>query len=223
MYGNQMHVPGTFDAWRFSLGKRMRKEFERSWRVFTRSPEARFERIREPSQAIAVFAEMEVQQSLRMRDGSHHYVLDDAPYSAFYREALLAGLADGSVVLTCLRDGEHLVAAQFGVANGSRYIALRLSNGGDAWSNCSPGRLLLERTAHHLHAAGLTWFDFGIGEYAHKAVFNVSRIPLLDAVEALSWRGWPAVWAWRARRWAKRQAWLVRLLRRGKASPHAVV
>ena len=213
MYGNQMRIVGDFDAWRHTLDKRTRKELERCWRVFTRSPAARFERLTDPAQAVTVFEAMEQQQALRMRDASVRYVLDDAPYRRFYRTALLAGLADGSVVLTCLRDGAHLVAAQFGVANRSRYVALRLSTGGDAWSNCSPGRLLLERTAHHLHERGITWFDFGIGEYAHKAVFNVSRIPLFDTVQALSWRGLPALWAWRLGNGLKDQAWLVRGVR----------
>jgi CelD/BcsL family acetyltransferase involved in cellulose biosynthesis len=215
MYGNQMHAPGTWDEWRHSLPKRVRSEFGRLWRVFARSPQARFERITDPAVALTVFEQLETQQAARMHGVGAHYVLDQPAYRAFYRAALLAGLADGSVVLTALRDGEELVAGQYGVANGQRYVSLRLSTIADErWMNCSPGKLLLERTAHHLHGHGLRWFDFGIGAYAHKNVFGVSAIPLHDAIAALSWRGWPLVWAWRGRRALKRQAWLVRVVRR---------
>ena len=214
MYGNQMHAPGTWDEWRHSLPKRVRKEFERSWRVFMRSPQARFEHVTDPQQALVVFEQLESQQAERMHGHTSRYVLDQPAYRAFYRDALRAGLVDGSVVLTALCDGDQLVAGQLGVANGARYIALRLSTTrSEAWSHCSPGRLLLERTAAHLHAQGLRWFDFGIGAYSHKTVFGVTAIPLFDAIEALSWRGRPMVWAWRARRALKRQAWLVRVVR----------
>jgi CelD/BcsL family acetyltransferase involved in cellulose biosynthesis len=214
MFGNQFHVADDWDTWRHTLDKRVRKEFERSWRVFTRSPQARFERVTEPQAALQLLVELEYQQSQRMTQLGLDYQLDQPVFSGFYRQALLGGLADGSVVLTALRDGDTLVAAQFGIANRHRYVALRLSMGGDEWKACSPGRLLCEQTARHLHAQGLHWFDFGIGDYRHKHMFGVSHIPLLDGCEALSWRGLPVTWAWRFRRALKRQAWLMHVWRR---------
>jgi CelD/BcsL family acetyltransferase involved in cellulose biosynthesis len=204
MFGNQFSVEGPWEGWRRGLDKRVRKEIERCWRVFERSPDARFERITDPVQAQALFAELERQQSERMA-ATPHYRLDRAPYRAFYRELMAAGLADGSVVLTALRDGDAVVSALFGVANGTRYIALRQSLGGDAWKACSPGRLLDEGTARHMHAQGLTTFDFGVGDYFHKTTLGMAPIPLRDACVALSWRGRPAVAVWHLRRWLKQQ------------------
>ena len=217
MFGNQFHVAGDWDAWRYSLDKRVRKEMERCWRVFTRSDEARFERLTDLAAAQQVFAELEQQQSKRMHQAGVRYVLDEPVFRDFYRQVLNDGLAAGSVVLMALRDGEHIVAALFGVANKDRFIALRLSIGGDEWKNCSPGRLLCERTARHLHEQGLRWFDFGIGDYFHKETFQVTHIPLHDACAALSWRGVPLTWWWRLRRVLKRQGWLVALSRRFRA------
>ena len=214
MFGNQFHAPGDWDTWRHSLDKRVRKELERCWRVFTRSAEARFERITEPVRARAVLEALERLQAERVQGLGYRYVLDQPAWRDLYREALAGGLADGSVVLTALHDGEQLVAALFGVANARRFIALRLVTGGDAWKACSPGRLLLERSARDLHASGLHWFDFGIGEYAHKEVFKVSTIALVDACEALSWRGRPLAWAWALRRALKRNRWLVQAVRK---------
>jgi CelD/BcsL family acetyltransferase involved in cellulose biosynthesis len=216
MFGNAFHVPGSWDDWRHTLDKRVRKEFERAWRVFTRSEEARFEQVTDAREAEQLFATLEVQQSRRMNEVGVRYVLDEPPYRAFYGQALRDGLASGEVVLTALRDGDQVVAAQLGVASGQRYIALRLSTGGDAWKACSPGRLLCERTARHLHEKGLKWFDFGIGDYQHKQMFDVGHIALVDGCEALSWRGQPLAWHWRFRRAMKRQTWLVALVRRLK-------
>jgi CelD/BcsL family acetyltransferase involved in cellulose biosynthesis len=206
MFGNQVDVSGDWDAWRHSLNKRVRKEFERSWRVFTRSPEARFERITDPAQAMPVFEELERLQSRRMQHLGDRYRLDQAAYRDFYRRLLASGLADGSVVLTALRDGERLAAAQLGVRGGNRYVALRLATGGEEWKHCSPGRLSCERTGHHLQAQGLRWMDFGIGDYFHKDIFQGTHIPLFDACEALSWRGVPWVRAWHWRQARKRAA-----------------
>jgi CelD/BcsL family acetyltransferase involved in cellulose biosynthesis len=214
MFGNQFQVTDSWDDWRHSLDKRVRKEFERCWRVFTRSEQARFERVTDSQAALQLLEQLEHQQKLRMDRLSYDYVLDRPAYRAFYRQALAGGLADGSVVLTALRDGDDVVAAQLGIANRYRYIALRLSTGGDEWKTCSPGRLLCERTAQHLHEQGLRWFDFGIGDYRHKQMFQVSHMPLFDGCEALSWRGLPLTWAWRLRRALKRQSWLVARWRR---------
>jgi CelD/BcsL family acetyltransferase involved in cellulose biosynthesis len=204
MFGNQFVVQGPWEEWRHSLDKRVRKEIERCWRVFERSPVARLERVRDPVQAQALFDTLEQQQSERL-GALPHYRLNRAPYRAFYRRLLAAGLTDGSVVLTALRDGDTVVSALFGVANGQRYIALRQSIGGPAWKALSPGRLLDEGTARQMHAAGLNTFDFGVGDYFHKTTLGMQPIALRDACVALSWRGVPARGAWYLRRWAKRR------------------
>jgi len=226
MFGNQFSVAGgDWDAWRHTLDKRVRKEIERCWRVFQRSPQARFEQVRDLPRALALFDVLDQQQSERLQALGVPHALDAPACRAFYRQALAQGLASGEVVLTALLDGPHVVSAMLGVANGQRYIALRQSLGGDAWMHCSPGRLLDEATARHLHASGLRFFDFGIGDYHHKAALRMAPIPLRDACVALHWRGWPAALAWRLRRALKRQAALRalvrRLRRRGRLGPAA--
>ena len=195
-----------WDAWRYTLDKRVRKEFERAWRVYTRSPQARFERITDPALAQQAYAHLAARQAERLRATGHDYRLDQPAYSAFYQRLVEGGLADGSVVLTALRDGDTWVAVQLGVANSRRCIALRLCSEGGAWAACSPGRLSCERTGHHLWTQGRLVMDFGIGAYHHKAVFQGSPVPLLDACVALSAWGkpWVALWLWRQR--TKRRA-----------------
>jgi CelD/BcsL family acetyltransferase involved in cellulose biosynthesis len=83
------------------------------------------------------------------------------------------------------------VATLLGIRTGSRYVMIRISNAGEKWSNCSPGRLIIERTMAALHRDGVRAFDFSVGNYAYKRRFGVTRLPLIDISAALSWRGWP--------------------------------
>jgi len=69
---------------------------------------------------------------------------------------------------------------------------LRNSNAGEKWSNCSPGRLIIERTMAALHQDGVRSFDFSIGNYAYKRRFGVAPLRLVDITAALSWRGIPS-------------------------------
>lgn len=215
-FGNAFSAPEGWEAWRRSLDKTVRKEIERCWRVFERSPTARFEQAQTVDQALALFAELDAQQAARARQLGQHYQLDQPAYQAFYRQLITEGHASGQVLLTALRDGDAVVAALLSVASSQRMVALRQSIGGAAWKAMSPGRLLDDGTARHLHAHGLTQFDFGIGDYRHKAVLKMAPIALRCGCVALSWRGWPGVAAWHARRWLKarpglRALWLGRI------------
>jgi len=215
MFGNQFAVRGDWQAWRNSLDRHTRKEIERSWRVFQRSDTARFERVTDVQEALVLFETLERQQSARLAERTPNYAGDTPRFKAFYRKALAAGVEGGSVVLTVLRDGEHVVSALFGLANGERYIGLRQSiNAADTWRPCSPGRLLDEQTARHMHEQGLLYFDFGIGDYFHKQALKMQMIPLLDVCQALSWRGLPLALAWELRQRLQSLAWLVSLKRR---------
>ena len=77
--------------------------------------------------------------------------------------------------LSALTVGEEIVATLLGIRSGSRYVMVRISNAGGKWSNCSPGRLIIERTMAALHEDGVREFDFSIGNYAYKRRFGVTR------------------------------------------------
>jgi CelD/BcsL family acetyltransferase involved in cellulose biosynthesis len=83
------------------------------------------------------------------------------------------------------------VATLLGVRDRARYTMIRISNAGGKWSNCSPGRLIIERTMAALHRDGVRVFDFSVGNYAYKRRFGAKRVPLAELSAALSPRGWP--------------------------------
>jgi CelD/BcsL family acetyltransferase involved in cellulose biosynthesis len=188
---NVVTTGDDFDAYRYSLERTVRKELERSWRVFTRHPGAAFRILTGHDEALRTLSAMETQQDSRMRHLGLKFMLNDETCAAFYRSLVSENLASGYAVLTALTVGDEVVATLLGVRSGARYVMVRISNAGDKWSNCSPGRLIIERTMAALHADGVRHFDFSIGNYAYKRRFGVVPVALAEITAALSWRGWP--------------------------------
>jgi CelD/BcsL family acetyltransferase involved in cellulose biosynthesis len=189
--GNVVTTGDDFDAYRHSLERSVRKELERSWRVFTRDPGAAFQIVTSGSEARRVLSTMEIQQDARMRRLGLNFILNDESCAAFYRHLVDENLGSGYVVLSVLTVGKEVVATLLGIRNGSRYVMVRISNAGEKWSKCSPGRLIIERTMAELHRDGVRHFDFSIGNYAYKRRFGVTPLALAEITAALSWRGLP--------------------------------
>jgi CelD/BcsL family acetyltransferase involved in cellulose biosynthesis len=191
--GNIVMIGDDFDAYRYSLERTVRKNLERCWRVFTRDPAAALRIVTDRNEALRVLSIMEMQQGARMRHLGLNFILNDETSAAFYRNLVGEGLHSGYAVLSALTSGEEVVATLLGIRSGSRYVMLRNSNAGEKWSNCSPGRQIIERTMAALHQDGVRSFDFSIGNYAYKRRFGVAPLALVDITAALSWRGWPYV------------------------------
>ena len=217
--GNIVSTGEDFDAWRYTLERTVRKELERSWRVFTRDPAAAFKIISGKDEALRVLSTMEAQQGDRMQHLGLNFVLNDETYAAFYRNLVDQNLGNGYAVLSALTVGDEVVATLLGIRQGARYVMVRISNAGEKWSNCSPGRLIIERTMAALHKDGVRQFDFSIGNYAYKRRFGVQPIALVDFTAALSWRGLPYALRDRAARWLRRHPRLAESIKRAMGKP----
>ncbi|MGY3606139.1 MULTISPECIES: GNAT family N-acetyltransferase [unclassified Bradyrhizobium] len=217
--GNLVTTGDDYDAWRYTLERTVRKELERSWRVFTRDPTANFAIAADSDEALRILTTTEAQQSSRMQSLGVNFILNDENCAAFYRGLVGSGTGSGYAIVSALTAGEEVVATLLGVRNGSRYVMIRISNAGDKWSNCSPGRLIIERTMAALHKQGVREFDFSIGNYAYKRRFGVKRLPLLDISAALSWRGLPHALRDRAAQELRRYPRLTTYLKRALGKP----
>ncbi len=217
--GNVVTSGDDFDAWRFTLERTVRKELERSWRVFSRDSAAAFRIITDKDEALRLLSTMESQQGGRMQQLGLNFVLNDETYAAFYRNLVEANVGNGYAVLSALTVGDEVVATLLGIRQGSRYVMVRISNAGEKWSNCSPGRLVIERTMAALHKDGIRQFDFSIGNYAYKRRFGVARIALVDFSAALSWRGLPYALRDRAARWLRGHPGMVDRIKRVMGKP----
>ena len=83
--GNLVTTGDDFDAWRVRWSATVRKELERSWRVFTAYPAAAFQIVSDKDEALRVLSTMEAQQGDRMQHLGVNFVLNDETYAAFYR------------------------------------------------------------------------------------------------------------------------------------------
>jgi CelD/BcsL family acetyltransferase involved in cellulose biosynthesis len=217
--GNLVATGDDFDAWRYTLERTVRKELERSWRVFTRDSAAAFRIVTDKDEALRLLATMESQQGERMQQLGLNFVLNDETYAAFYRNLVDANVGNGYAVLSALTVGDEVVATLLGIRQGARYVMVRISNAGEKWSNCSPGRLVIERTMAALHRDGIRQFDFSIGNYAYKRRFGVARIALLDFTAALSRRGQLYALRDRAARWLRGHPALADRIKRALGKP----
>jgi CelD/BcsL family acetyltransferase involved in cellulose biosynthesis len=184
-----------------------------------RHPAATFKIVADRNEALRILSIMEVQQGRRMQQLGLHFILNDEACAAFYRKLVGIGVDNGYVVVSALTVGEEVVATLLGIRTGSRYLMIRISNAGEKWSNCSPGRLIIERTMAALHKQGMREFDFSIVNYAYKRRFGVARLPLVDISAALSWRGIPYALRDRAARELRRYPRLALYVRRALGRP----
>ena len=217
--GNVVNTGEDYDAWRFTLEKTVRKELERSWRVFTRDPAASFEIVSNNNEALRILSTTEVQQGTRMQSLGLNFILNDETCAAFYRNLVRDGVGSGYAVVTALKVGDEIVATLLGIRCGARYVMIRISNAGEKWSNCSPGRLIIERTMAALHQEGVREFDFSVGNYAYKRRFGVMPLPLVDISAALGWRGMPYALRDRAARELRNYPKLATRLKRALGKP----
>ncbi|MGF6308205.1 CelD/BcsL family acetyltransferase involved in cellulose biosynthesis [Bradyrhizobium sp. i1.8.4] len=219
--GNLLTIGDDYDAWRYELDRKVRKELGRSWRVFTREPSAAFKFAADTDEALDLLSVTEVQQGDRLLGLGLNYVLDNADCTAFYRDLVREGTDRRYAVMTALTTSNEVVATLLGIRTGSRYVMIRISNAGEKWSVCSPGRLIIDRTIEALHKDGVREFDFSIGNYSYKRRFGPQRMPLVDLGAPLSRRGRPHALRDRAvlalRRYPKLSARLKTLL--GKSEP----
>lgn len=188
--GNLISVGESFADYHRSLGKPVRSEFDRSWRVFNRdAPGARYTTITDAAQAERYLDAMDLQQRARFEETNARFSLDASSPKAFYRALAARGLPRGYTYIGALECDTEIVATLIGFVQGRRIVVTRISNAGKAWAACSPGRLVLHRAMMDLHAKGVREFDFSIGNYDYKRRFKVEPIPLFDLFIPLSPRG----------------------------------
>jgi CelD/BcsL family acetyltransferase involved in cellulose biosynthesis len=162
----------------------------RNWRVFTRNTTdtgAAFRIITDVEETLRLLDTMDAQQAKRDRLLGRPAL--NAIDTAFYRNLVARGIDDGYVLMSVLTSGEEIVAAALGIRQGAYYAILRISIGGERWSNCSPGRLILDGTIAALHKEGVRQFDLGMGNNELKRRFGAVGVELTDVTVALTLRG----------------------------------
>jgi CelD/BcsL family acetyltransferase involved in cellulose biosynthesis len=195
--GHSFRVGECWQSWRMSLKRQARRESDRHWRLFHHNPDTQLERITDSDIALRVLDELDRLQEARMQPRGD-YLLGQGAYRSFYRLRLVNGLKDGTVVLTRMSSAGRLVAAAYGIRQGETLTLLRVAFEGGEWAACSPGRLIMEGTAHLMWQDGCRQFDLSIGSFAHKRTFGCSEEGLLNLCTPLTALGVPAALMWHA-------------------------
>ncbi len=173
-----------WESFHHGLEKEVRKELERSWRVFSRVEGTCYRRITDTDEALAMLERIEQVQKDRIGQLGEVYGMDAPVTADFQRRLLRQGLGSGYACLTALMAGEEMVAALLGVRDGQTYLMIRLVHAQGDWKRVSPGRLLIHRTLMQMHEEGYRRFDFSVGNYPYKRRFGPVRTPLYDIVQA---------------------------------------
>jgi len=195
LFGNTLTIDTTVDDYIRARGKKYRKEAERSFRVLESHGAWSFQRAETPKDIAEGFAELERQQADRHAGKGDQYALAAPQFAAFYRD-LLTSAPDTTHLFTLKVDGV-IMAALLGITHRDTFTLLRIANGGEAWRQVSPGRLIVIEAMRYFCPRGVATFDMGMGDYAFKRGFGTQPTPLTDLIVPLSWRGIPVVAAHR--------------------------
>jgi CelD/BcsL family acetyltransferase involved in cellulose biosynthesis len=190
--GNLLLLGEAWNDYHFGLEKTVRKELERSWRVFSREPGTVLRVIADPAEALALLQTIERVQRARMESIDQPYGMEQPVTAGHYRRLLGDGIASGYAFLTALTSGDEMVAALLGLRDGETYLMIRLVHAAGSWTKVSPGRLLIHKTMEMLHGQGYRRIDFSIGNYAYKRRFGPRRTPLYDLAIPSTMLGVPA-------------------------------
>lgn len=212
--GNQLTVATTVKDYIASRGKKYRKEVERSRRRLEDEGEVTLTRVTSPSEIDRAYRLLEAWQVSRHMDLGHEYCLDQPEISAFYRELLVTGRSSEFASLFTLNVNGQPMAALLGITQGKRFTLLRIADAGEAWSHCSPGRMIVIETMHDLVTRGITTFDMGIGSYPFKRWIGCEPYPLYDRLVAISALGRAHVLSDSLKRRARANPTLLAIVRR---------
>ncbi len=193
--GNLNHygieITGKWDEYWSGLKRNFRKDQRRRWRVLEKKGEVSFKVCRHQAESLPLFETLTRQQQARLNGLDLAYLLDNPRMKQFYQKIIAQGSVDGFVIFTALLVDGQPVATLCGLGNGHHYAMTLSGYEAGEWSKCSPGRLLTERTMHHLHENGYKFFDFTIGDEPYKKYFAKEQGILLEYSRPLSLKALP--------------------------------
>ncbi len=133
--GNQLSVPDTVESYLRGLGKKYRKEVERSYRLWEKEGEPRFYRATTADEIAHVFSALEEQQAQRHATLHTQYILDEPAYRSFHERLAMDGAEAGLTALFALEANGEIIATLFGIVHDGAFTLLRISTGGEPWGS----------------------------------------------------------------------------------------
>ncbi|TPN13085.1 GNAT family N-acetyltransferase [Mesorhizobium sp. B2-3-3] len=165
------------------------KNFHKHCRRFEQMGKLDLVEARTPDMVEKQFATLLELRLNRFRELGRFDLLTQAPVVAFYRDAALQGLSDGSVRLFGLRVGEAYLAVIYVLIMKGTLHALLLGIDQDAVANTPPGLTTIGKLMMWARARGLDYFDLSVGSQGYKQHIGASSAVLAELCEAMTLRG----------------------------------
>ncbi|WP_246676926.1 GNAT family N-acetyltransferase [Mesorhizobium sp. B2-4-15] len=165
------------------------KNFHKHCRRFEQMGKLDLVEARTPDMVEKQFATLLELRLNRFRELGRFDLLTQAPVVAFYRDAALQGLSDGSVRLFGLRVGEAYLAVIYVLVMKGTLHALLLGIDQDAVANTPPGLTTIGKLMMWARARGLDYFDLSVGSQGYKQHIGASSAVLAELCEAMTLRG----------------------------------
>lgn len=208
-------VSAPWDACARQIFSRNRREkLKKGWRELATFGEVRFRAVTDATEMARLFEQLAAQRlqrfaALQRSDSLRHPDLLD-----FYRAIVTRGAEPGFARLTLIEIDGQPIAMLFGVCHGNAFHLLIPTFFDGPWTQLGPGMLLSARSMQWAAEAGLTYYDFTVGNEDYKERLGATAHGLVEIVAAGSWRGLPVVSAIRLKAWIKRQPQLLAAIRK---------
>lgn len=186
-------LPRTFEDYeRVALSAAFTKDLAMRWRRLQRKGNVRFELARTPDARRRAFEALVRQRARRFAETGRDDILGRAEFRRCYEMAAVEEPGE-TVRLFTLAVDETVVAVMLAIDHeGTRHMVMPSFEAGE-WKNCSPGNLLISMSIRDAIEAGLSRYDFTIGDETYKAGFGATRQPMHGGLLPLSFTGACAV------------------------------
>lgn len=193
------------------------RDYSRKKRKLEKVGRPEFVEATTPQEVDELFAVAQAQRAERFRKMGRFDLMAQPKVAAFYREAAMQGLRGGAGRIFALKVGDEFPATLYGLKHGTVFQVLLPTMAGGAWTNCSPGMLMLAGVVEWARGEGVDYFDMSVGDLAYKRDIGGRQDRLYRLTEALTLRGQAVLrvreTALKGRRWLKEHPQLFERLR----------
>nr|WP_321445784.1 GNAT family N-acetyltransferase [uncultured Cohaesibacter sp.] len=168
-----------YETWRSeAISKAERKSRDKKRRALLRNGDWQMTRLTDPAEITEAFDHLRNYHRERFADRPGTDMLQDGSSFRFYVDLACRTAASGfSRTYRFTYNGE-IVAVQFGLHDGDRYLYLIMGADYDRMGKYSPGLLMTEDIIRDCIKDGIRTFDLTIGDEPYKAKFGTKPIPI---------------------------------------------
>ncbi|WP_114007578.1 GNAT family N-acetyltransferase [Cohaesibacter intestini] len=179
-----------YDSWRTDvISKAERKSRDKKRRAMMRNGDWQMNRLTDPADITEAFNHLKLYHKERFADRPGKDMLQDGSSFRFYVDLACHSAESGfSRTYSFTYDGD-IVAVQFGLHDGDRYLYLIMGVDYERMGKYSPGLLMTEDIIRDCIKDGIKTFDLTVGDEPYKAKFGTKPVAIYTLWHASSMLG----------------------------------